>query len=132
MPPFRDQQSNMMWGRGLFVLLFLILVITAVFLVVAMLSRQRGHFHPHATTSGGDSMTPKPSEALRILDERFARGEIDAEEFTKRRELLRSSSWVTARSTSSRWLTKPSTTSRIELGSQLLRKLDAFVTIHEA
>ncbi|WP_344065692.1 SHOCT domain-containing protein [Terrabacter lapilli] len=35
------------------------------------------------TRSGGD-------EAMRLLEERFARGEIDAEEFTRRRELLRS------------------------------------------
>jgi uncharacterized membrane protein len=33
--------------------------------------------------AGGD-------EALRLLDERFARGEIDAEEFIKRGDLLRS------------------------------------------
>lgn len=35
------------------------------------------------TRSAGD-------EAMRLLEERFARGEIDAEEFTRRRELLRS------------------------------------------
>ncbi len=30
------------------------------------------------------------ADAERLLDERFARGEIDAEEYTQRRELLRS------------------------------------------
>ena len=29
-------------------------------------------------------------EPMRLLEERFARGEIDAEEFTRRRDLLRS------------------------------------------
>jgi len=78
----------MMWGQGLFMLFFLIIVIVAVFWIVTMMSRQRRHHHPHEMMTTGDAAT-KPSEALRILDERFARGEIDAEEFTKRRELLR-------------------------------------------
>lgn len=30
-----------------------------------------------------------PVDAQRLLDERFARGEIDADEYTRRRELLR-------------------------------------------
>lgn len=33
--------------------------------------------------------SPAESSALRILHERFARGEIDTEEYTKRRDLLR-------------------------------------------
>jgi len=73
-------------------LIFFIIVITAVFWVVTMMSRQRRHHHPHGAMTTGDSTMVKSSEALRILDERFARGEIDAEEFTARRELLRSSS----------------------------------------
>lgn len=73
-------------------LLFFIIVITAIFWVVTMMSRERRHHHLHGAMTTSGSMTAKPSEALRILDERFARGEIDAEEFTKRRELLRSSS----------------------------------------
>jgi putative membrane protein len=43
---------------------------------------------------GGGDATPRGAgraeDALRLLDERFARGEIDAEEYTKRRDLLRS------------------------------------------
>jgi putative membrane protein len=31
---------------------------------------------------------PPPDDARRLLDERFARGEIDAEDYTHRRELL--------------------------------------------
>lgn len=100
MPPFRNQlpnvmwgrSSSMVWGRGLFFLLFLVVVITAVFWVVMMMSRQRRHHHLHGASNVGDAMAAKPTDALRILDERFARGEIDAEEFTKRRELLRNCS----------------------------------------
>ena len=33
---------------------------------------------------------PAGEEPMRLLEERFARGEIDAEEFTRRRDLLRS------------------------------------------
>jgi putative membrane protein len=90
-PPFRYQHSNAMGARGLFVLLFLILVVAAVVWVVLM-SRQRHHDHHHGSSHVGASTTVASSDALRILDERFARGEIDAEEFTKRRELLRNSS----------------------------------------
>jgi uncharacterized membrane protein len=33
--------------------------------------------------------TSSEDDALRVLDTRFARGEIDAEEYTSRRDLLR-------------------------------------------
>lgn len=91
MPPFRYQHSNMMWGRALVFILFVLVVIAAVVWVTTAMSRQRGHAHPHAVMHAGESSGTKSSEALRILDERFARGEIDAEEFTTRRELLKSS-----------------------------------------
>lgn len=38
---------------------------------------------------GGEPAPGIPDAALRILEERFARGEMDPEEFTERRELLR-------------------------------------------
>jgi putative membrane protein len=41
----------------------------------------------------GPGQAPRPDDAddpaMRILEERFARGEIDAEEFQRRREVLR-------------------------------------------
>ena len=45
--------------------------------------------------TSGDNQGPPPAPGIRageVLAERFARGEIDAEEFTRRRELLRSTS----------------------------------------
>jgi len=54
-----------------------------VVLVIMMLMHQRG----------APLQTPpevRMADALRILDERFARGEVDEDEYTKRRALLRS------------------------------------------
>jgi putative membrane protein len=42
----------------------------------------------HAST-GGDQSVPSPSSPEQILDERFARGEIDADEYRTRRDALR-------------------------------------------
>ena len=80
----------MMWGygygdtgwvgwlvMGLIMLLFWALVIGGVVFLVRYSGRSRG--------GGGGS-----SDALRILDERFARGEIDADEYARRRQLLSS------------------------------------------
>jgi putative membrane protein len=41
---------------------------------------------------GGDRSAPSPSSPEQILDERFARGEIDADEYRTRRDALRDSS----------------------------------------
>ena len=40
------------------------------------------------TREPSDGTTREPEDALRVLDERFARGEIEAEEYTARRDLL--------------------------------------------
>jgi putative membrane protein len=64
------------WGWGWF-WIGLVLVLTV--LLIMWLTRRSG---PSGTHTGGD-------EALRILEERFARGEIDREEFEERRQILR-------------------------------------------
>lgn len=60
---------------GLFMVLFCVFVIAAVVWLVLTLARPR-------MTSGGES------NAKRILEERLARGEIDAEEFRVRRAAI--------------------------------------------
>lgn len=40
--------------------------------------------------STGGQARPDPDQALRILDERFARGEIDQQEYEERRRVLQS------------------------------------------
>jgi putative membrane protein len=72
------------WGgwlaTGLVLLVFWGLVIAGIVLLV----RSVGHRHEAPHEPAG------PTAALRILDERFARGEIDADEYNRRRQLLSS------------------------------------------
>jgi Predicted membrane protein len=72
------------WGgwvvMGLAMLAFWSILIAAV--VVIVKSWRGGD----AATAGGTAH--EPEDALRVLDQRFARGEIDADEYTTRRDLL--------------------------------------------
>lgn len=74
------------WGGWLAMGLMMLTMWGAIVAVVVLLVRSIGGSHAPAvppSAEPGDS-------AVRILDERFARGEIDAEEYRSRRELLRS------------------------------------------
>jgi putative membrane protein len=68
------------WGMWLFGGLMMLLVVFGAIALVRYTSRG-----PDRTAPGEDA-----GQALRILDERFARGEIDADEYTRQRTLLRS------------------------------------------
>ncbi len=79
--------SGMMWGwpgmlfGPVFMILPLVVVIVAVVVVVRWIG---GPWH-----AAGPPYTPPPNRtALDILKERFARGEIDRDEFEERRRLL--------------------------------------------
>lgn len=75
------------WDGGhpwLWMLLMMVALVAALTLAAYVLIRSTRQ-QPHAT-----GVTAPPDEAARILDERFARGEIDAEEYATRRDLLRS------------------------------------------
>lgn len=76
-----------------FVLLVLfVIVIAALALLITIFIRRSRFAHRFAGTPGAGVATywhPSPtSDALRILDERFARGEIDADDYKQRRDLL--------------------------------------------
>ena len=79
---------GMMWGWGwygmifgpLFMILWLAVVIAVVVLIVRWLAAPWHGMPP--------SQTPPGRTALDILKERFARGEIDNEEYEERRRLL--------------------------------------------
>ncbi|MBE8539043.1 SHOCT domain-containing protein [Geoglobus acetivorans] len=74
--------DGMGYGYGLgfiWQIIWLVVIIAVIYLVINALSQNRG-----GSSSGEES------RALRILDERFARGEISAEEYRKlKEELLR-------------------------------------------
>lgn len=75
-----------------FVLLVLFVIVLAALalLITLFIRRSRfGHRFAGAPGVGARYWHPSPaSDALRILDERFARGEIDADEYRQRRDLL--------------------------------------------
>jgi uncharacterized membrane protein len=68
------------------VFLLLLLLVAAAVLVVLFVRQERVRRHGQVIGAGGASF-----EALRILDERFAKGEIDPEDYRVRRDLLRGS-----------------------------------------
>jgi putative membrane protein len=78
---FRNTNPVVMWiGMGLGLLLFLVVI----YLIVQLLRRSRGDVDRR------DGRYDNPSsDALRILDERFAKGEITEEEYERRRSMLK-------------------------------------------
>lgn len=63
------------WGWTLMLAWWALVVVGIVWLVRSL--------------SGGDPTSSSSDSARRILDERFARGELSAEEYNERRETLR-------------------------------------------
>ena len=78
---------HMMGYGGIGGLLLAILAIVAIVWVVRQLDRNGHAAGPSATRE-----SPEDDAAMKILRERFARGEIDAEEFEERKRGLRSES----------------------------------------
>ena len=71
------------WGHMIFGSLMMILFWGGIIVVIVVAMRWLGSGSSHGTTPA----TPR-NKALDILQERFARGEIDKEEFEERRRLL--------------------------------------------
>ncbi|WP_448071126.1 SHOCT domain-containing protein [Georgenia yuyongxinii] len=84
--------NGMNWGMG-WGWLFLVLLIAGIAVLVAVLVRQLGGARPdrdrqpRATPFPGSAPSTGPS-ARQILDERYARGEIDGTEYDERRRHL--------------------------------------------
>lgn len=74
-------------GLGAWIFMAVLMVIFWVGVVAAIVAlvRHNGHDRPGSVSGGGSD-----DSAVRILDERFAHGDIDAEEYTTRRNVLRS------------------------------------------
>jgi putative membrane protein len=83
------------WGGpghpGHLLFFFLVLAVGAA-AIVALVMILRDRSAKGAVPSGGSAPVTSMTEASRILDERYARGEIDDEEYQRRRAVLRSSS----------------------------------------
>ena len=92
-----DGYGSDSWGAGGWVLMALLMlgfwsvVVFGVIAVVRSLQdTPQGRSYPSQSLPTAPPTAAPPSDAERLLAERFARGEIDAEEFTTRRDLLRS------------------------------------------
>jgi putative membrane protein len=75
------------WGLWVLMIIAMVVFWGALAWIIVTLIRHRGT-PPVPTEAPPSSGSPPPSGALVILDERFARGEIDEEEYTRRRTLL--------------------------------------------
>jgi uncharacterized membrane protein len=72
-------------------LIFIVFIVIIVWIILAV-ARERPHHFGHHHHGGGFGPKEPSSDALKILNERFARGEVDAADYTERRDLLKGSS----------------------------------------
>lgn len=70
-----EMGAGMWWGTGLPILVLVVLAVAGIVLVRALWDRVAGR-------------SPHSGSAISVLEERYARGEIDDEEFVARREQL--------------------------------------------
>ena len=75
-------------------LVFFALIAVVGGLLFSLMMRRRAYLHHGSSGISGSSTSGpvKVSGAMQILDERFARGEIDAEDYKTRRGLLTANS----------------------------------------
>ena len=77
-------------GHGIFLLLLLVLTVLVIVWAISAFSHRHDRLHHGPGPLGSRDHAPHANpEAQRILEERFARGEIDADEFKARRDILR-------------------------------------------
>ncbi len=77
------------WGSGRWVFMALMMVIFWSAIIAAVFAVVHYSHHRHHHHVGPQSAGDVHDNALSVLAERFARGEIDADEFAMRRDLLR-------------------------------------------
>jgi putative membrane protein len=76
------------WIAGLFMLLIVLALIAGAIIIVRMLTNRVTSATGPAAVAG-PSGTTEATTPVQILEMRFARGEIDEEEFRRRRDVLR-------------------------------------------
>ena len=81
------------WGAGGWIVMTVLMLVFWAAIVIGIValvrSRPPAHPWPHAQQPHPQPPpVPGPDMARRILDERFARGEIDEDEYRRRRDIL--------------------------------------------
>jgi len=76
------------WGLWVLMIVAMVVFWGALAWIIVTLVRQRGTPAGSIPLAPGSSSSPPSSHALRILDERLARGDIDEDEYTRRRSLI--------------------------------------------
>jgi len=87
-PRYRDHMDGRhgrWWLGALLLLVGVAAIVAIVWAIVATSRANRGAVPPPSATTASPAVG---SPARAILDERFARGEIDAAEYTQRKQLL--------------------------------------------
>jgi len=79
------------WGLWVLMIVAMVVFWGATAWIIVTLVRQRGTTASSIPTAPGSGSTPPGSDALSILNERLARGDIDEDEFTRRRSLIEGS-----------------------------------------
>ena len=76
------------WGAGAWLMMSVITLVVLALIVAGVVALNR---RSHSATPPPPPLAPGSggSDALRTLDDRFARGEIDEAEYAKRRDLLK-------------------------------------------
>ena len=79
------------WGLWILMIVAMVIFWGALAWIIVTLVRHRGTPHASMPPTPGPGSSPSSSDALRILHERLARGDIDEDEYTRRRSLIEGS-----------------------------------------
>ena len=74
-------------GRLIVMILFLLFFAGIAYLIIRHFDHAQSHHHDHVATSSG--MSSSDAAAANVLKMRFAKGEIDEDEFTQRMGILK-------------------------------------------
>jgi uncharacterized membrane protein len=75
-------------GHPFLGLLFFLIIVALVVWALIVITRYVKHHQPQSGAQAASVAASPTSDAMTILNERFARGEIDPDDFTRRRDLL--------------------------------------------